>query len=432
VGEQERLIRQEDTSLRMSMTMRVTFVDPESPFRRSDKARIAVLCRHDLSRLEPGDKIHTYDKIMAIARQASVVLFVPYGHASKSMHLQMQVVHVAPQGLRFVLALTLSLLAHRAKYECIYSRDPLLMTLAVPMKMFGKSLVVEMNGIPSAETEIRRRTHKVRAPKLTSLICGAMRAIETLSIRSADLILPVTEKMKNTLLRNYAANARRVVMIPNSVDTVVFKPLEAWRREIRQKLGMNREMVVLYLGTFSARWRGTAQLFEAAEHIQRRREDITFLVVGSGPLLEEMSAVKTGKKKASHILFAGAIDHQLVPLYMNAADLYVYDVTEAANKLVEMQGLCPTKILEAMACGKPVIAPKESELERMLQKSGGGLSASSMKELVELIEKLTDSPGLVKSMGAKARQYVELNHDLTRLTRRMIELINDIVSSRGR
>jgi glycosyltransferase involved in cell wall biosynthesis len=306
------------------------------------------------------------------------------------------------------------------------------MAFAVPMKMFGKLLVLEMNGIPSAEIELRRRTQKVRAPGLTFLICGAMRSIETLSIRSADLVLPVTEKMKNTLLRNYAADARRVVVIPNSVDTAVFKPLEAWRREIRQKLGMNRGMVVLYLGTFSARWRGTGRLFEAAEHIQRRRGDVTFLVVGSGPLLEEMSAVKTGREKVSHILFAGAVDHHLVPLYMNAADLFVYDVTEAANKLVEMQGLCPTKILEAMACGKPVITPKESELESMLQKSGGGLSASSMKELVELIEKLTDSPALVKSMGAKARQYVELNHDLTRLTRRMIELINDTVSFRGR
>jgi len=414
------------------MTMRVTFVDPESPFRRSDKARIAVLCRHNLSRLEPGDKIHTYDKIMAIARQASVVLFVPYGHASKGMYLQMQVVHVAPQGLRFVLALTLSLLAHRAKYECIYSRDPLLMTLAVPMKMFGKSLVVEMNGIPSAETEIRRRTHKVRAPKLTSLICGAMRAIETLSIRSADLVLPVTEKMKNTLLRNYSADARRVVVIPNSVDTAVFRPLEAERTEMRQKLGIDKEMVVLYLGTFSARWRGSEQLFQVVDNIQHKRAGVVFLVVGSGPLLEEIKARTARPEMVSRVLFAGSVDHHLVPLYMNAADLYVYDVTETANKLVEMQGLCPTKILEAMACGKPVIAPKESELERMLQKSGGGLSASSMKELVELIEKLTDSPALVKSMGAKARQYVELNHDLTRLTRRMIELINDTVSSRGR
>jgi glycosyltransferase involved in cell wall biosynthesis len=103
-------------------------------------------------------------------------------------------------------------------------------------------------------------------------------------------------------------------------------------------------------------------------------------------------------------------------------------VTDTANKLIEKQGLCPTKILEAMACGKPVLAPKESELESMLQKSEGGFSVSSTKELAELIERLTDSPALVKSMGIRARQYVETNHDLACLTKRMIELMNETTS----
>jgi len=403
--------------------------DARSLTKQAGSVRIAILCRHDFSHLEPGDKLHTYDKIRALATQVDVTLFLPRGYAAREMQSHMKIVQVS-QGLFFALGLVLALFIHRDEYDCVYSRDPLLMPLAAPMKAFGKILVIEMNGIPSLWAEIHRRSHRIRAPQLTPIICALMHQIEALAIRFADLVFPVTERMRETLLRDYGADPGKIIVVPNTVDTDAFRPLEAGREETRSRLGIERKTVVLYFGTFTARWRGTDQLFHVANLVLQRREDIVFLVVGSGPLLEGIGNDAVGSRALSRVLQVGSVDHHLVPLYLNAADVYVYDLTQAAVGLIEKQGLCPSKILEAMACGKPVITPKESELESMLQKSGGGLSASSMKELVELIEKLTDSPGLVKSMGVKARQYVELNHDLTRLTQRMVELINETVSSR--
>jgi len=83
-----------------------------------------------------------------------------------------------------------------------------------------------------------------------------------------------------------------------------------------------------------------------------------------------------------------------------------------------------------MSCGTPVIGPKAPDLETILQNSGGGFCASSVEEVGTLIEKFADSGELAKSMGRNARRYVELNHDLNRLTMLKVELMSKIVSSK--
>jgi len=422
----------DDVDLRIPLEIGPPERDCGSPSKDMEKIKIAVLCKHNLSVLESGDKVHTYDKIMALARQALVTLFTPYAHASRNMQSQMRVVQVSPSGLRFVLTLAMALLTRRWDYDCIYSRDPLLAAFAAPLKIFGKALIIEMNGIPSREARIRRRTHRMRMPQLTPLVCGVIRLIEAFAIRSADLVLPVTDKMRKYILSEYGAAPRRVVVIPNSVDTTVFRPLENKRVEIRRELGIGRETAVLYLSTFSARWRCSDQLFQVADNIQRKRRDIVFLVVGSGPLLAEMKLKAARCGTLNQVFFVGAVDHHLVPFYINAADLYVYDATPAGYRPVGEHGPCPSKILESMACGKPVIAPEEAEIEHILQESNGGFCASSLEGIETLIEKFADSPDIARSMGTNARRYVELNYDLTHLTKLCVELIGKAVSSRRR
>jgi glycosyltransferase involved in cell wall biosynthesis len=406
-----------------------TDLDTKRGMRASGTAnvRVAVLCRHNLSILEPGDKIHTYEKIMALARHAEVTLFTPYGYASRKMRLHMRIVHVSSSGLIFVLLLAFALFRHRKDYDCIYSRDPLLVAFAVPLKAFGKALIIEMNGIPSREAKIQRQTHRMRFPQLTPVICAAIWLTEAFAIRSADLVFPVTEKMRRYILNEYRADAERAIVIPNSVDTTVFRPLENKRTEIRHQLGIERGIVVLYLSTFSARWRGSDQLFQVAYDIQRKRRDIVFLVVGFGPLLAEIRSKVTEHGIQNQMLFVGAVDHWQIPFYFSAADFYVYDATPTGYELVGVHGPCPTKILESMSCCRPVIAPNEVEIQDMMRKSNGGFCASSLREMEYLIERFADSPELARSMGMSARRYVEANYDLTCLTELSVKLMSKVV-----
>lgn len=397
---------------------------------RESPPRIAVPCAHDLSYLQPGDRVHTYDKLMALAAQAPVVLFAPTGYVSRGMMSRMKVVQVTSSGGLFRLTLALALFAHRDDYDCIYARDPLLMFFAAPMKLLGKALILEMNGIPSLETEIRRRTRKVQMPGLTPFICTAIRLAEFIAIQCADLVLPVTEKMKATIAKEFGADPRKIVVVPNAVDTRVFRPLEDERREVRGTLGLGKETAVLYLGTFSHKWRMSELFFKVVDSIRCRRSDILFLIVGSGPLLEEVRAAFRELATSDVVRWVGSIDHGSVPSYINASDIYVYDVVRVESKLVQKQGLCPTKVLEAMACGKPIIAFKEAELEALLLKSEGGFCVSSLEEMESLILRLADCADLARSIGANARRYVELNHDLTLLTRLTVELIRGVVSSK--
>ena len=387
--------------------------------------RLAVLSRHDLSSIDPGEKVHVYNKIMALAKTAPLTLFTPNGHSREEMRQRMNVVEVSPAGLHFILMLIPTLIAHRAEYDSIYSRDIFLILLAFPMRAMRKKLIIELNGMPSLEVRIQRETRKVKHPRLTPLVCGLIKLSEILAFRSANLVLPVTEKMSN-IVRNYGVNPEKVTVVPNAVDTTVFRPLQEKGIEIRRRFGISNETVVLYVSSFSVEWRGSKQLVEVIDRIYPRRRDIVFLVVGSGPLLEEMKAKIARASMLDRVFFSARIDRDLVPSYLSAADLYVHDVTQVAGKLIEREGLCPTKILEAMACGKPVIAPKESELEAMLRKANGGFCAVLEREVSDLIERFADCPDLAKSMGKSALEYARLHHDLARWATTTIEMIRRI------
>jgi len=413
----------------MSPLRRIRSLNTGSAENAMKQLAIAVLTRHDLSLLGPGDRTHTFERIAAVAKEAPVILLMPYGHAPRKLEPLMTVVQVCPPGLRFLLALVPTLLAHRRDYKCVYSRDPLLIAAAVPLKILGKVLVLELNGIPSLQARVRRGPIRTRVPALTPIMCSVLRLIEILAIRSADLILPITEKMRRLVLSDYRADVRKVTVIANGVDTTLFRPLETQRVKIRRRLGIGEETVVLFFGMFSASWRHTGQLLEVAEHIQFRRKDIIFLIIGAGPLLRKRKEKATELGAGNRMIFLGAVDYRLVPLYINAADVYVYDATPEAYQLIQREGPCPMKILESMSCGKPVIVPKEAQLENILQNSGGGFAASSVAEIEALVEKFADAKELAKSMGINARRYIELNHDLAPLARRTIELIDEVISS---
>ena len=67
------------------------------------------------------------------------------------------------------------------------------------------------------------------------------------------------------------------------------------------QIGIDKETLVSFVSSFSAEWRGLAQLFQIADAIQHKREDIVFLDVGSGPLLEKMKMKRTRCKAMNRV-----------------------------------------------------------------------------------------------------------------------------------
>jgi glycosyltransferase involved in cell wall biosynthesis len=148
---------------------------------------------------------------------------------------------------------------------------------------------------------------------------------------------------------------------------------------------------------------------------------ITFLVVGDGPMREDLeAAVKRGGLR-NHFVFTGMMNYEKIPIYINMADLCVLPKRRLKS------GYSPLKLYEYMACGKPIIASRVGGLD-FIEKEGVGrlVEPEDAKSLKLAILDLLQDPQERVLMGEKGVQMArerfnwedkvrEIDHILDRL-----------------
>jgi glycosyltransferase involved in cell wall biosynthesis len=146
---------------------------------------------------------------------------------------------------------------------------------------------------------------------------------------------------------------KKVHLIPNGVDLEKFKNADG--EKVRDALDL-RGVVVGFVSAFGE-FSGLMRLVKSSELI---REDLTFLIVGSGPLLNgAKNYVK--RKNIENFVFTGHVDFNAVHDYFKAIDIGVLPF----DKIRFTDSACPIKLLEYTAAGKPVVSTNLEEVKRM-------------------------------------------------------------------
>jgi len=144
-------------------------------------------------------------------------------------------------------------------------------------------------------------------------------------------------------IRNLIENGilRHIDIIHNGIDQDKFKPIdEEEKKHLRSRLGLPLNKRVFVSVGFLSENKGLPTLIEAFKKSQERQSDVLVLL-GNGPLREKCLRLATGK---SDIRLAGFVEN--VEDYLGAADVFVSaSLTEG----------CPNAVMEALACGLPVI-----------------------------------------------------------------------------
>ncbi len=116
--------------------------------------------------------------------------------------------------------------------------------------------------------------------------------------------------------------------------------------DLRRSLGLTQRHVLVNVKRLHP-LAGQRYLIEAMGEVVREFPDTRLVVCGTGPLLQELTAVARSAGVERHVTFAGLVDNATVARYCAAADLFVLpSVLEAL----------PTVAVEALACGTPVIS----------------------------------------------------------------------------
>ncbi len=184
------------------------------------------------------------------------------------------------------------------------------------------------------------------------------------SLRRADMILAVSQSTRDDLVRLLPIAPARVVVIPHGVNPR-FRPLPSHQIEpARRRLGLPSSFV-LFVGTLEPR-KNLVRLLEAYHTLRQSERGgaaVPHLVIAGrkGWLYEEIFATVDRLELHDRVVFAGFLDDAALPTVYNLARAFVYP------SRYEGFGL---PVIEAMACGTPVVTSAVSSLPDVVGDAG--------------------------------------------------------------
>lgn len=187
-------------------------------------------------------------------------------------------------------------------------------------------------------------------------------------------------------------------VVYNGVNTIQFSPDSDKRTLGREMMGAGNSFVILYVGRV-CRQKGADLLIEAAQLMGKTRDDVRFVVAGPiGQFAQEDDPEDwQSKMESAQITYLGAVPEEHLAAVYNAADVFVMPTNE-----LEMFGMA---VVEAQACGKPVVASDHGGLvETVPQECGGRFKVGDLSHFVQLIENLLDDPAKRQNAAEYAYQ----------------------------
>jgi len=175
-----------------------------------------------------------------------------------------------------------------------------------------------------------------------------------LFLRRAHLIEVTTLQFIDDLSKEFGITDReRFVVVPNGVDTDIFRPLD--QKHARTKLGFTRyKFLVGWMGVLT-RYAGIEELINASIHVLKYNDNVGFVIVGGGEERKRLISLVEENNVADNFIFVGHKPYMSLPTYISA-----FDIAVALWPTARMEAIGPSsmKVPQYLACGTPVLASK--------------------------------------------------------------------------
>ncbi|MEM3615531.1 MAG: glycosyltransferase family 4 protein [Candidatus Methanomethylicia archaeon] len=213
--------------------------------------------------------------------------------------------------------------------------------------------------------------------------------ISHIKATNSDKIVVNSYYMKNVLSIYYKIPQNKVVVIPNGVDIEEFTPLG-------DKIYLEGDPAILYAGRIS--WeKGIDILIKAIPMIKKDLKKAKFHIVGSGPWTNEIILLAKKLNAYPYIKFHGSFPYRYLPYIFRGADIFVLP------SRVEPFGMV---LLEAMACGLPVVASSVGGIPEIIKhyKNGILITPNNPTKLCQAITEIYLNNSLNKKLSSNAIQ----------------------------
>ena len=251
--------------------------------------------------------------------------------------------------------------------------------------------------------------------KLSNVFMRYLAKIEKDAARKATLIVTVSRYSAQKIVQLYDVDEKKIRIVPNGVDLQRFKPTNGCEN-VRDKIGGNNKNLILFVGNLIPR-KGLHFLIEAAKHIIKESKKTKFVVVGDGPLKNNLISHSKEQGVLDKFVFLGDIPESMLPQLYRCADVFV------SPSIQEGQGIT---LLEAQATAKPVIAFNVSAISEVIKHNQTGLLVKpDSYELANAISCLLSNKSLREKMGRSGREFVSQNFSWDLCAQKMFKVYSE-------
>ena len=217
-------------------------------------------------------------------------------------------------------------------------------------------------------------------------------------------IVAVASSSKDMLVRTGVAEADIIGVFPNSYNPLRFRPSN--REKARDILQLpQKDFIVGFVGSFDDR-KGVMRLQHAVDSL----EGVKFICAGDGKQ----------KPTSMHCLYSGPVNHDKLVYFYNSCDLFVLPTRH--------EGCC-NAIIEAMACGLPIVSSNKSFNDDILDDTNSlRIDPEDIEDIANAIERLRDDLNLRLALGSGSlKKAADLTLD--KRARRIVEFMEGKISS---
>jgi len=242
---------------------------------------------------------------------------------------------------------------------------------------------------------------------------------------SADLVLTTTPQLSN-YAEEMGSNSDCIKYFPLGVNSRYFKPMKK-NNELFQELGIQtNDRIILFMGTLYP-FSGIDHILKNFHLLQNKIKQIKFVIIGGGPDFNRLKSLSNELQLNKNIIFTGFVEQKKIPEYIAIADICLNPFV--TNTLTDR--VIPTKILEYLACGKPVLSTPLKGTVELLPNENYGIVYSQLDDFISSIEKLLQNKAHLDKLGENGFSYVKKNHYWDSLADQLIKIFDNLIKNQN-
>jgi colanic acid biosynthesis glycosyl transferase WcaI len=259
-----------------------------------------------------------------------------------------------------------------------------------------------------------------------SLLHRVLAKIAGFLYRRSDRVVVVTPAFEDYLVEHWRVPRKKISVIENGVEIPLFAP-ERFTEEagaaLRRELRAEGKFVVSYIGTMGMA-HGLETIIAAAALLRDTNPEIVFLMLGEGVEKDRIAALAQ-ERGLNNMRFVDQQPREKIPGYICASDVCLV----LLKKTDLFKTVIPTKLLEFMSCGRPVILGVDGQARTILEEARGGLviEPENSDALAHAIRYLAANRETARELGRNGREYVVRKFSRRQTAEKYIRVLEHIL-----